>query len=72
MKIIEEQIKTCTICNMDTKQHRNGEKYNWLMHIFFTCITLGLWLIILSFSFFKTIITAEIGSSNKGLDMYRM
>lgn len=66
MKIIEEQIKTCPICNMDTKQYRNAKKYNWLMHIFLTLITGGVWLIFLLFPFLKTIMTTEIGNSNKG------
>jgi len=44
-KVIEE-IRFCKKCNKETLQRKNSKQMSWLMHLFLTVITLGVWLAI--------------------------
>ena len=44
-KVLEE-MRYCKNCQRQTLQRKNSKQMSWLMHLFLTVITAGLWLIV--------------------------
>lgn len=44
-KVLEE-MKYCMHCDRETLHRKNSKQMSWLMHLFLTVITFGLWLIV--------------------------
>ena len=46
MKTIDSRVMHCATCGHDTVHVRNATSVNWIMHLFMTIITFGVWLIV--------------------------
>lgn len=45
MKTIKQELKPCKQCERQTLHQKNSSNINWLLHIFLTIVTAGLWII---------------------------
>lgn len=45
MKTVKQELRHCEKCGHATLHHKNSKKINWLLHIFLTIITAGLWVV---------------------------
>ena len=59
--ILEEMVH-CKNCGHDTLHRKNAKKMSWLMHLFLTVITAGLWLIVWGILFLWHIINKYLTS----------
>lgn len=59
--VLEEMVH-CKNCGHDTLHRKNAKKMSWLMHLFLTVITAGLWLIVWGILFLWHIINKSLTS----------
>ena len=43
---VAERVRQCKKCNRETLHYKNVKEMSWAMHLFFTLITFGVWLLI--------------------------
>lgn len=58
---MEQKMMYCNICKRRTMHYRNNKEMSWLMHLFLTLITAGMWLIVWVIIALWHILTKPIG-----------
>jgi len=59
--VLEQQLLPCRNCGKKTIHHRNAERFNWILHVVLTIVTLGLWLAVVAFLLIANLFVSHDG-----------
>jgi|26BtaG_2_1085354.scaffolds.fasta_scaffold00621_7 hypothetical protein len=47
--VVEQRLLKCSEQGKITVHHRNAERFNWVLHIVLSILTIGLWVLVIVF-----------------------
>ena len=59
--VVEQRLLKCSSQGKKTVHHRNADRFNWILHIILSVVTLGLWLFVLAFLLFAKLFGQHYG-----------